>query len=237
MDAQTPGLLILVPARGGSKGLPRKNLLLLGGQPLLTWTARTIEAAGLEARAVLSTEDPEIAAVGRAVGLDTPFMRPASLARDETPMVDVVEHAVTWLEREGGYPVTAIMLLQPTSPFRRAHRLREAMALLAQPCTDGVIGVDSMLRTPSLLFREGADGLLAPLGPWERRLRRQEIPPILTPNGTIYVTTRESFGRTGRLFPERLRGLPTSRIEAIDIDTEEDWALATAVVSAGLVKP
>ena len=238
MASPAPGLLILVPARGGSKGLPRKNLLLLGGQPLLTWTARTIEAAGLmEARAVLSTDDPEIAAVGRASGLETPFLRPASLARDETPMVEVVEHAVTWLEREGGFLVRAIMLLQPTSPFRRACRLQQAMELLARPGTDGVIGVDSMLRTPGLLFREGADGRLDPLGPWERRLRRQEIPPILTPNGTIYVTTRDSFARTGRLFPERLRGLPTSRIEAIDIDTEEDWALATAVVSAGLVKP
>ncbi len=237
MDAPTPGLLIIVPARAGSKGLPRKNLLRLGGLPLLTWTARTIEAAGLDARAILSTEDAEIAEVGRAAGLETPFVRPSSLARDETPMVDVVEHAVAWMEREGGSRVSAIMLLQPTSPFRRACRLREAMELLARPGTDGVIGVDAIARTPNLLFREGPDGLLQPLEPCEGPLLRQDISPLLTPNGTMYVTTRDSFRRSRRFFPECLRGLPTSRVEAIDIDTSEDWALATAVVAAGLVKP
>ena len=237
MDSPTPGLLILVPARAGSKGLPGKNLLCLGGIPLLAWTARTIEAAGLSARAILSTEDPEIAAVGRAAGLETPFQRPSSLAQDDSRMVDVVDHAVTWMEREGGYPVSAIMLLQPTSPFRRACRLRQAMDLLAQPGTDGVIGVDPLLRTPSVLFRERPGGLLQPLGRWEGGLLRQEIPPMLNPNGTIYVVTRESFHRDRRFFPERLRGLPTSRVESIDIDTQEDWELATAVVAAGLVKP
>jgi len=229
--------LILVPARGGSKGLPGKNLLCLGGAPLLTWTARTIEAAGLSARAVLSTEDPEIAAVGRAAGLETPFVRPPSLAEDDSPMIAVVEHAVSWMEREGGYPISAIMLLQPTSPFRRACRLRQAMDLLAQPGTDAVIGVDTLLRSPNLLFRESAGGLLQPLAPGAGPLLRQHIPPIFNPNGTIYLITRESLRRHRSFFPERLRALPTSQIESIDIDTPEDWELATAVVAASLVKP
>jgi N-acylneuraminate cytidylyltransferase/CMP-N,N'-diacetyllegionaminic acid synthase len=237
MDTPTPGLLILVPARGGSKGLPGKNLLRLGGIPLLTWTARTIEAAGLSARAVLSTEDPEIAAVGRAAGLETPFVRPSSLAQDDSSMIDVVEHAVSWMEREGGYPISAIMLLQPTSPFRRTCRLRQALDLLAQPDTDAVIGVDTLLRTPSLLFRESAGGLLQALAPWKGPLLRQDIPPMFSPNGTMYLITRESLRRQRRLFPERLRGLPTGRVESIDIDTPEDWELATAAVAAGLVKP
>jgi CMP-N,N'-diacetyllegionaminic acid synthase len=149
----------------------------------------------------------------------------------------VVEHAVGWMERETGYPVSAIMLLQPTSPFRRACRLRQAMDLLTQPGTDGVVGVDTLLRTPNLLFREGAGGLLQPLAPGEGPLLRQDIPPMFSPNGTIYLITRESLRRHRRFFPERLRALPTSRIESIDIDTPEDWELATAVVAAGLVKP
>jgi CMP-N,N'-diacetyllegionaminic acid synthase len=237
MDSPAPGLLILVPARAGSKGLPGKNLLRLGGLPLLAWTGRTIEAAGLSARAILSTDDPEIAAVGRAAGLETPFLRPSSLAQDDSPMVEVVEHAVSWMEREGGYPVRAIMLLQPTSPFRRTCRLRQALDLLAQPGTDGVIGVDTLLRTPSLLFHEAMDGLLQAHAPWEAPRLRQETPPIFSPNGTIYVITRESLRRERRLFPDHLRGLPTGRVESIDIDTPEDWELATAVVAAGIVKP
>ena len=237
MDSPAPGLLILVPARAGSKGLPGKNLLCLGGVPLLTWTARTIEAAGLPARAVLSTEDPEIAAVGRRAGLETPFVRPSSLAQDDSPMIEVVEHAVDWMEGEGGYPVNTIMLLQPTSPFRRTCRLHQALDLLALPGTEGVIGVDALFRTPSLLFREGAGGLLEAQGPWEGPLLRQDTPPMFSPNGTIYVIARESLRRQRRLFPERLRALPTGRVESIDIDTPEDWELATAAVAAGLVKP
>src|SRR4029434_6240687 len=132
--------------------------------------------------------------VGRAAGLETPFLRPSSLAQDDSRMVDVVEHAVTWVEREGAYPVSAIMLLQPTSPFRRTCRLRQAMDLLAHPGTDGVIGVDTLLRTPNLLFREGAGGLLQPLAPGEGPLLRQDIPPMFSPNGAIYLITREQLG-------------------------------------------
>lgn len=237
MASAPPGLLILVPARGGSKGLPGKHLRCLGGLPLITWTARTIEAAGLGARAVLSTEDPAIAEVGRAAGLETPFVRPAELATDEATMESVVKHAIQWMEREASYPVTAVMLLQPTNPFRRAQRLHEALDLLGRPGTEAVIGVDTIPRTPGLLYREGVDGRLVPLGAWENRVRRQDIRPVLTPNGTLYLITRESFQQTGRMFPQRLLGLPTDRIEGIDIDTPEDWALAEAVVAAGLVKP
>jgi N-acylneuraminate cytidylyltransferase/CMP-N,N'-diacetyllegionaminic acid synthase len=216
--------------------LPGKNLRCLGGVPLITWTARTIETAGLSGRAVLSTDDPAIAEVGRAAGLEAPFLRPAERATDETPMVSVVEHAIEWMEREAGYSVSTIMLLQPTNPFRRAQRLHEALELFARPGTEAVIGVDTIARTPGLLYRRDADGLLVPLGAWEERVRRQDVQPVLTPNGTLYLITRESFQRTGRMFPPRLLGLSTDRIEGIDIDTPEDWALAEAVVAAGLVK-
>jgi CMP-N-acetylneuraminic acid synthetase len=150
-------------------------------------------------------------------------------------MVSVVEHAIQWMEGEAGYPVTAVMLLQPTNPFRRTQRLHEALDLFARPGTEAVIGVDTIPRTPGLLYREGAGGRLVPLGAWEERVRRQDIRPVLTPNGTLYLITRASFQHTGRMFPPRLLGLPTSRIEGIDIDTPEDWALAEAVVAAGLV--
>ncbi len=237
MDAPTPGLLILVPARAGSKGLPGKNLKSLGGLPLLAWTARTIAASGVGARAVLTTEDSEIAAVGRAHGLETPFLRPADLASDTASMVDVVEHAVGWMEREGGFVASAVMLLQPTCPFRKPERIRQAVDLLALPGTEGVIGVKGIDRSLSVMYQEGPDGALAPLAPWDERTRRQDVRPLLTPNGTLYLTTRESLARHRRLFPPRLRGLVTDHIEGIDIDTPEDWALAEAVVAAGLATP
>lgn len=237
MDTPRPGLLILVPARAGSKGLPGKNLKPLGGVPLLGWTARTIAASGVAGRAVLTTEDPAIAEAGRAFGLETPFLRPAALARDDSEMLDVVEHAVAFMEERAGFAPAAVMLLQPTCPFRRPERLRQALDLLDLPGTEGVIGAARIERGPALLFRQGEDGLLSPLAPWEERIRRQEVSATFTPNGTLYLTTRQSLARHRRLFPPRLRALPTDAVEGIDIDTPEDWALAEAVVSAGLARP
>lgn len=236
MGPAPPGLLILVPARAGSKGVPGKNVKPLGGVPLLAWTARAIRASGVRARAVLTTDDPAIAELGRAEGLEVPFLRPPELAADCTGMLEVVEHAVGWLERVESYRPDAIMLLQPTCPFRRAARLGEALALLGRPGTDGVIGVRRIDRTPSLLYQEDADGFLRPLAPWEAEILRQEMRPTLMSNGTLYLVTRESVARYRRLFPPRLRPLPTTEIEGIDIDTPEDWALAEAVVAAGLVR-
>jgi CMP-N,N'-diacetyllegionaminic acid synthase len=237
VGAAAPGLLILVPARGGSKGLPGKNTRPLGGLPLLAWTARAIAASGVAARVVLSTDDPGIAEVGRAHGLEAPFLRPAALATDTAGSVEVVEHAVDWLAREAGYQPSAVMLLQPTCPFRRPERLRQAIELLGRPDTEGVVGVRRIDRGLSVMYREDEGGALEPLAPWDDRIRRQDVRPLLTPSGTLYLVTAEALARHRRLFPPRLRPLPTDAVEAIDIDTAEDWALAEAVVAAGLAKP
>ena len=237
MGAASPGLLILVPARGGSRGVPGKNTRLLGGLPLLAWTARAIAASGVAARAVLSTDDPAIAEVGRAHGLDAPFLRPAALATDTAGSFEVVEHALAWLEREAAFTPSAVMLLQPTCPFRRPERIAQAIALLGRPGTEGVIGVTAIHRSLSVMYREDDQGVLEPLAAWDERIRRQDVRPLLAPNGTLYLSTRESLTRHRRLFPPRLRPLSTDAVEAIDIDTPEDWALAEAVVAAGLAKP
>jgi CMP-N-acetylneuraminic acid synthetase len=226
-----------VPARAGSKGVPGKNVKLLGGVPLLGWTARTIRSSGVAARAVLSTDDPAIAEVGRVEGLEAPFLRPAQLAGDRVDMIQVVEHAVAWLESEERWRPAAIMVLQPTCPFRRAGRLAEALTLLAHPGTEGVVGVARLDRTPAFLYRQDADGLLVALAEWDAATLRQDARPTFTPNGTLYLTTRESLGRHRRLFPPRLRGLPTTALEGVDIVSPQDWALAEAIVAAGLAAP
>lgn len=237
MEIEAPGLLILVPARAGSKGLLGKNVKPLGGVPLLGWTARCIAASRVRARALLSTDDPALAEVGRAHGLETPFLRPAELATDTAGMLEVVDHAIGWLEAHEGFHPSAVMLLQPTCPFRKPERLRHALMLLAQPGTDGVIGVRSIERSLAVMYRPRPDGLLEPLAPWDDQTRRQAVTPLLTPNGTLYLTTRESLDHHRRLFPPRLRPLHTGHVEGIDIDTPEDWALAEAVVAAGLARP
>lgn len=233
----SPGLLILIPARGGSKQVPGKNIRPLGGVPLLAWTARAIAASGVEARPVLSTDDPATAEIGRAYGLEVSFLRPAELATDTSGMMGVVDHAVGWVEGQGGFEVSAIMLLQPTSPFRKPRRLNEALELLARPGTDGVVGVRAIARRLSVVYHESAGGLLEPLEVWNGESRRQDVRPLLTPNGTLYLVTRASLTRHRSLFPPRLRALHTDAIEGIDIDTPEDWKLAEAIAAAGLATP
>ena len=138
-------VLGVVTARGGSKGVPRKNIRLLGGKPLLVWTAEAAKAARRLARAILSTDDEEIAAVGRAAGLDVPFLRPAELADDHSPTLAVLQHAVRWLE-ERGERYDAVCLLQPTNPLRTAVTIDACIARLVDTAADAVVTV---LRVPA----------------------------------------------------------------------------------------
>ena len=133
----------LVPARGGSKGIPRKNARLLAGRPLLAYTADAAAQARGLSRVILSTEDPEIAELGRSCGLEVPFVRPAELARDDTPMLPVVEHALRWLE-EHGERFDAVCLLQPTHPLRRPEDIDACVALLAEKAAEAVVTVSTV---------------------------------------------------------------------------------------------
>ncbi|MCI0730285.1 MAG: acylneuraminate cytidylyltransferase family protein, partial [Chloroflexi bacterium] len=133
-------VLGLIPARGGSKGVPRKNIRLLCGKPLLQYTAESALAARRLSRVILSTEDEEIAEVGRRCGLDVPFLRPAELAQDDTAALPVVQHALRWLEAQGEW-FDAICFLQPTCPLRRAEDIDACITLLEERNADTVVSV------------------------------------------------------------------------------------------------
>jgi len=230
-----PRLLIVVPARGGSKCLPRKNIRPLAGKPLLAWTADAVRSARLEgALAVLSTEDAEIADVGRRFGLSVPFMRPAELATDEATAEVVALHALGWAKREGGVP-EAVMLLQPTSPFRPPQAITEADALLRRDATlDGVIGVKSIHRSLRTLFRMTAAGRLEALDGGETlRARRQDVEPLYTPNGAMYLVRTKVLEAGKGFFPPASHGLVMDAVASLDIDDEHDWRIAEAVAQRG----
>jgi CMP-N,N'-diacetyllegionaminic acid synthase len=221
----------VVPARGGSKGLPRKNIRPLAGKPLLAWTADAIKEARVKgAIALLSTDDEEIAEIGRRAGLAVPFMRPAELATDEASAESVALHALEWAKRGGAVPDT-VMLLQPTSPFRPPQAIVEAHALLARhQDVDGVIGVKIIHRTPRTLFRMGGGGRLEPLGADESvRARRQEVEPLYTPNGAMYVVRTRVLEAGKGFFPPSCRALVMDAMASLDIDDQQDWRIAEAV--------
>jgi CMP-N,N'-diacetyllegionaminic acid synthase len=220
-------VLGLVPARGGSKGLPRKNERALAGQTLLERTRDAAVASGVIDRLVLSTDSESIAALGESLGLDVPFRRPAELATDEAPMIGVVEHALRTLAKNGYLP-DAVALLQPTSPLRRPDHIATAVQLLTPDATSVV----SVTRIPPHLsphwaWRIDSDRLIPFLPDGGARIvRRQEVPAAYFRNGTIYLTRTEVVLDDKDLYGERCVPLVIPEEDALTIDTEADWHLA-----------
>lgn len=229
-------VLIVVPARGGSKGLARKNARRLRDLPLLGWTAEAISRADLaKATCVLSTDDPEIAEIGRSVGLDVPFMRPAALATDTATAEAVALHALDWLAQARGMSAAAVMWLQPTSPFRHPSCLKQAVSLMDETNCSGVLGVKPVHRTLRTLFYADTDLRLTPTDPATHPVsRRQDTRTLYTPNGALYLVSSAALRRTNTLFPDGCRGMVMDEIASLDIDTADDWAIAEAIAAAGL---
>jgi CMP-N,N'-diacetyllegionaminic acid synthase len=231
-------VLGVITARGGSKGLPGKNLKLLGGKPLIEYTVEAARASGAFDRVILSTDAPDIAAAVRSLGSDVPFMRPEELARDETPHQPVLEHAVRWLDEQEQYRPDAVMILQPTSPFRSPRHIRESIALLDRSGADSVVSVSDVpphfnpMRT--LRVDEGGMASLFVGGqPVRFRInRRQDLPPAWTMNGAIYLfRTHVLFSREPSLYGETTAAYAMSQADGISIDSIDDWTEAERMLA------
>lgn len=227
-------VLGIVTARGGSKGVPRKNIRLLGGRPLISWTADAARAATRLARTVVSTEDDEIAKVAREVGLDVPVMRPVDLAQDSTPSLPVVQHMVRVLE-DMGDRYDAICLLQPTSPFRRASEIDGCLALLESSGADSVVSVLPIPvdHHPYWAYIAGADGVLRlATGGAVPATRRQDLPPAVHRNGSVYAMRRDVLLEGNSLYGARTVGFAVDAARSVNIDTLADWAQAEHILAA-----
>jgi CMP-N,N'-diacetyllegionaminic acid synthase len=226
-------VLGLVTARGGSKGIPGKNLKPLAGKPLLLYTLDAAKVAGVFDRIVITTDDHAIAEYARAHGCEVPFLRPKELARDETPHLPVVQHAVRWLQEEQGYAPDAVMVLQPTSPLRRPEDIRESVRLLEASDADSVLGVSevSAHAHPMRMLRIGADGtavLFVNGRPVRERInRRQDLPPAWLMNGAIYICrTSVLTASEPSLYGNRTVALRMPAPYGLSIDDLEDWEAA-----------
>jgi CMP-N,N'-diacetyllegionaminic acid synthase len=221
-------VLGLVPARSGSKGVPGKNLRPLAGQTLLEYTARAARESGVLDRIILSTDSPEIAEAGRRAGLEVPFLRPAALAADNTPMVPVIQHAVTEVSRQGWSP-EIVVLLQPTSPLRRPDHIRDAVSLLRSTKADSVVTVVELPRdrSPDYLMRIEGERLRPFLSDRPRLTRRQDTRPAYWRDGTAYVFWRSTLERFGDIYGENCCPLILDGRDSLSIDTQDDWNEAT----------
>jgi CMP-N,N'-diacetyllegionaminic acid synthase len=225
-------LLAIVPARGGSKRLPRKNVLPLGGKPLIAWTIDAARESGCFVDVLVSTDDPDIAEAARAHGALVPWLRPAELATDTARSIDVVTHALDWYQRERG-TVAGMMLLQPTSPFRSAATIRDAAVRFLELGADApVVGVSPAQNHPAWTFSvEGSR--MQPFCGWDSlKLRSQDLLPAYTLNGAIYVSTPARLRATRSFYAEDMHALVmTDHAESQDIDTAEDWERAEQLLS------
>ena len=224
MNREPVCVLGLVPARGGSKGVPGKNVRPLAGHTLLEYTARAARESGVIDRVILSTDSPEIADAGRRARLEVPFMRPAALAADNTPMLPVIEHALAEIAR-GGWSPDIIVLLQPTSPLRRPGHIRDAVHLLRDTGADSVVTVVEVPRhlSPDYVMRVD-EGRLKPFLPGGARVtRRQDARPAYSRDGTVYAFRRSKIERFGGIYGDDCRPLLIDASESLSIDSPADW--------------
>ena len=192
-DRESPRqILALIPARGGSKSIPRKNLLMVGGKPLIAHSIEQALASRRITRTIVSTDDAEIADVARQYGADVPFMRPSDLAQDLSPDIDVFRHALGWLRDREGYHCDLVVHLRPTGPVRRVALIDEAVELLLRsPDAHSLRSVSRALQTPYKMWRI-VDGHLDPLlridgVPEPHCMPRQSLPGVYWQNGYVDI--------------------------------------------------
>lgn len=216
----------LIPARGGSKGIPRKNIRPIAGKPLIAWTIEAARAARRVDAVVVSTEDAEIAEIARLWGADIPFLRPAKLAADDTPGIDPVLHAIEMLPEH-----EAVVLLQPTSPLRTAADIDGLLACVARTGAPSAVSVYEPESHPNWMYKMDGEGRLAALLPTPTAARRQDLPPVYSLNGAIYYA-RTAWLRKWRSFiGSETLGYPMPGDHSVDIDDALDWRLAELLLA------
>jgi len=233
-------VLALIPARGGSQGIPRKNLAEVGGRSLVAWAVAAAQESARVDRIIVSTDDDEIAAAATAAGAEVPFLRPSHLAGHDTTDLPVFVHALDWLATEQGQHPSIVVHLRPTSPARRRGLVDDAIAhLQAHPEASSLRSVSPSPLTPWKMYEE-RDGFLAPLlGSIEQEAfnqPRQQLPPAWIHDGVIDVVRTETL-RAGSMSGPRILAWHSDAAEAVDIDHPEDLARADAAVRSVRERP
>lgn len=225
--------LIVIPARGGSKGIQGKNIKPLAGKPLIQYTIEAARTVFDDRVICVSTDDQKIKDTVESLGLKVPFLRPAELATDESGSFGVLLNALTYYEAND-YTPDLIILLQPTSPFRTGEHIQEALALLDNSC-DMVVSVKETKANPySLLFEENKDGWLekSKKGIFTRR---QVYPKVWELNGAIYIINVDSLIKSNSFDFKAIKKYPMDELYSLDIDTPLDWSIAESIIEKGYI--
>ena len=231
--------IAIIPARGGSKGLPGKNVRLLAGLPLIAHTIRFARLCPEIDRCIVSTDSEEIAKVARDAEGEVPFLRPPELADDSTPMLPVLQHAIRQMELVDSNRYELVILLQPTSPFRLPEDVSRALQLIEQDSEAvGVVAVSKPSFNPRVVCVEEINGYLAWAFDGKTYTRRQDADPVYRINGMLYVWRRDHLMRSAveQLYaaPHRILMIPEER--ALDIDSLHDFQLGESLLQSGMLQ-
>ena len=251
-------VLALIPARGGSKSIPRKNILPLAGHPLIAYSIGASLAAETVTRTVVSTDDEEIAAISRKYGAETPFIRPAELSQDDTPDLPVFEHALTWLAEQESYRPEIVVQLRPTSPFRRVWHVDLAVyRLIERPEADSARTVCVPFQNPFKMWKIGPDGFMHPLAARAKsaspellpgaldsaqvetgfsepyNMPRQLLPEVYWQTGYVDAARTDTILVKKSMTGDNILPLVINPSEWIDIDSPADWRRAERMMEIG----
>ena len=232
-------ILAVIPARGGSKGVPRKNIRPVFGKPLIAYTIETVlEVRHLVYRVIVSTEDEEIAAIARQYGADVPFLRPVELSGDDVPTLPVLQHAVRFVEKQDDITLDWVLLLQPTDPLRQAADIEEALKLSQQDKCDSVISVVQVFSTHPILMKRIENNQLLPYCIEEKEgTRRQDYQPAAyMRNGAIYLTRRKVLIEQNSIWGRVIRPYVMPPERSVGVDNELDLKMVEVMMRENLKK-
>lgn len=223
-------VLAVIPARGGSKGLPGKNILPVEGKPLIGYTIDAAHSSGAIDRTILSSDDQTIMAAAQALGCDVPFCRPDALATDTATTVDVILHALDALP---GYDV--VMVLQPTSPLRTSSDIDEACRIFSDSGAPACVSVSPVEQSPYWMYTIGDDDRLRPVVPNRpATTRRQDLPTAYAPNGAIYIADVAWFREQRAFITEQTVPYVMPLARSVDIDNADDFAEFKKKIAQGM---
>lgn len=214
----------IIPARGGSKVIPGKNIKPLLDKPLIAYTIEVALKSNCLSRVIVSTDDKEIARIAEEYGAEIPFIRPSSLAMDTTPMLPVIQHAIAYLHNEENYYPDVIVLLQPTSPLRRVEHIKEALEIFFKKDVDSVISINEVRHR----FGSFHDRVFKPY--FKEGKGRKDVKPFYYENGLVYVSKVENIVMRNSLYGQKIGAFVVEDSCSIDIDTPFEFELAELIL-------
>ena len=226
-------IIALIPARGGSKGLPGKNTRSLLGKPLIAWTIEQAKACKFIDRIVVTTDDPDISKISKQYNAEVPFLRPAELATDQASTIDMILHALSFFEKEGNF-YDSLVLLEPTSPLRDVRDVENGLLeLYSNKKAESIVGVSKVVSAHPSFLMEIKNGFICPHSDSEfSPLRRQEITDLYFPEGSFYASYCRSLKERKSFYHKQTLAYTLPKYKSYEIDELDDFIIVEALIKA-----